>query len=274
MKDVLGPGTVLGYCTNVHAGNTLEQVQTHLDRHSVAVRRQVSATEPMGIGLWLSAPVARKLVDTEQIGEFSNWLAQRGLLPFTLNGFPYGDFHTSSVKHRVYQPDWRDPKRLAYTMDLITILQQLLPNNGNNGDGNNGGNNGDNPHFDPHFDHFDSQEGSISTLPIAWHGNEERSRFSETDMDAVVGHLHQVIDHLFEIEQATGQLIHLDLEPEPGCVLQTSQDVVHFFESHLDRLGSAQRNRRYLRVCLDTCHEAVMFEEPHETLQRYNSTLR
>ena len=34
-------------------------------------------------------------------------------MPFTFNGFPYGDFHQSVVKHRVYEPTWADAERLA-----------------------------------------------------------------------------------------------------------------------------------------------------------------
>src|SRR5262249_26695877 len=63
--------------------------------------------------------------------------------------------------------------------------------------------------------------------------------------------------------------ICLCLEPEPGCVLQRSTDVVRFFKDHL--LGGPDEAivRRHLRVCHDICHAAVMFEEQTEVLQRY-----
>lgn len=260
MKDVLGPGTLLGYCTNVHPGNSLEQVQANLEHYSLAVKKQVSPDRPMGIGLWLSAQVARQLIDRQRIAEFTDWLQQRDLLPFTLNGFPYGDFHQPIVKHRVYQPDWRDPRRLSYTKDLISVLASLLTSKG------------DSPILDLQKS-GQSPDGSISTLPIAWREpSNQGNRFalSNAEMEVAVGHLHQAIRHLADIEQKTGRLIHLDIEPEPGCVLQTSEDVVNLFEHHLDRFGCPQQNRRYLRVCLDTCHEAVMFQDEQETLQRYD----
>jgi hypothetical protein len=66
----------------------------------------------------------------------------------------------------------------------------------------------------------------------------------------------------------TERLIHLDLEPEPGCLLERSEDVTRFFEAHLLPQDEALV-RRYLRVCHDVCHAAVMFEDQAEVLERY-----
>ena len=44
-----------------------------------------------------------------------------------INGFPYGPFHDEPVKTNVYAPDWRTDARVAYTLDLVTILEALLP---------------------------------------------------------------------------------------------------------------------------------------------------
>jgi len=262
MQDALGPGTILGYCTNVHAGTTLEQVCANLEQHSQTVKNIVSPAKPMGIGLWLSAQTARQLIDDQQIEAFSDWLIHLGLTPFTFNGFPYGNFHGATVKHRVYQPDWQDPKRLAYTLDLITIMAGLLSGQrNNNGDAYS---NGDSPIFATQKS-GQPPEGSISTLPIAWNAHN-----GVYPIHTATEHLLETIEYLYQTEQETGKLIHLNIEPEPGCVLQTSQDVVDFFEHHLDKMGCAQRNRRYLKVCLDTCHEAIMFENNRDVLQRFN----
>src|SRR5262245_23768312 len=94
----------MGYCTNVHAGADLEQTRANLERHAVAVKERFSPSEPLGIGLWLSAAAARKLRAEQAVPEFADWLGERGLVPFTLNGFPYGDFHQKVVKHDVYLP--------------------------------------------------------------------------------------------------------------------------------------------------------------------------
>src|SRR5262249_4962404 len=91
-----------GYCTNVHAGDDIETTRTNLAKYALAVKHRVSPNSPMGIGLWLSANAAANLARAEPTLDFSHeWFAHNGLVPYTLNGFPYGDFHQSVVKHRV-----------------------------------------------------------------------------------------------------------------------------------------------------------------------------
>jgi len=238
MHDRLAPGTTLGYCTNVHRGTTYRQILDNLGQHTLAVKARICPHNPMGIGLWLPALVAAQIVRNRQASVLADWLADHGLFVFTLNGFPYHDFHQPIVKHRVYQPDWRHPDRVKYTLDLIAIMADLL---------------------------LPNTQGSISTLPIAW-----RSDLIDSPdaIQPVVRNLLHVVDHLAHVEQQTGKLIHLDLEPEPGCFLDTSQDVVKLFTQHLDPVGDPVKTRRYLRVCLDLCHAAVMFEDTQAFLDR------
>jgi hypothetical protein len=239
MRDALGPGTILGYCTNVHAGATFEQTLANLDTYAVRVREQVSPGEPMGVGLWLSAAAARQVLEQDRAAELREWLDAHGLLAFTFNGFPHGDFHQPVVKFRVYHPDWSDDRRLAYTIDLANILASLLA---------------------------EGAEGSISTLPVGW-GVDFRQAPEKLSAAGVA--LRSIAEHLGRIEAERGRLIHLDLEPEPGCQLTTSQDLVEFFEQHLLLGGGEKTVRRHLRVCHDICHAAVMFENQAEVLRRY-----
>ncbi len=230
----------LGYCTNVHAGADLEQTRANLRRHAVAVKERVSPDAPLGIGLWLSASAARALRQGTALAEFRDWLGEAGLLPYTVNGFPYGDFHQAVVKRDVYLPTWREPARLDYTLDLVAILDALLPA---------------------------GVEGSISTSPLAWGSPVP----TPAELDEHAAALRKMADALRQLEQECGRLIHLCIEPEPGCVLQRSVDIVRFFEEHLLRGGDEQRLRRYLRVCHDVCHAAVMFEEQADVLGRYRA---
>ena len=240
MRDRLGPQTNLGYCTNVHAGADYAQTLANLDRYATAVKNQCAPDEAMGVGLWLSASAARQVVAEGRITELRDWLAERGLEVFTLNGFPYGDFHSPTVKHRVYRPNWTDQDRLDYTRDLIQILSALIPEGG---------------------------EGSISTLPLGWHD----VLASDGAREAAAQQLTDLVHWLARHELDTGRHIHLDLEPEPGCALDTSDDVVTFFKEHL--LGTADERsvREYLRVCHDVCHAAVMQESQAEAIERYRA---
>jgi sugar phosphate isomerase/epimerase len=110
-------GAHLGYCTNIHAGEAWAEVE--------AVKRRVCPDEPFGVGLRLSARAARELAP--QVGRVRAWLDAHGLYVFTINGFPYGDFHGTRVKEAVYLPDWLDDRRVEYTVLLGTILGRLLP---------------------------------------------------------------------------------------------------------------------------------------------------
>lgn len=230
----------VGYCTNVHAGATLEETRANLQRYAVAVKQRFSPTEPMGVGLWLSASAARKLLADHRVAEFGAWLSDHGLIPYTFNGFPYGDFHRAVVKHDVYLPPWDDPARLAYTRDLIAIQHALLP---------------------PH------RAGSISTLPIAW----GEPPPSADRLLRAAGQLRQIAGHLAQLMADTGRHICLCLEPEPGCVLQRSADVVRFFEEYLPSRGDEPWLRSHLRVCHDVCHAAVMFEDQADVLRKYHA---
>ena len=194
----------VGYCTNVHAGATLEETRTNLERYAVAVKRRFSPNAPMGVGLWLSASAARNLLAEQRVAEFAAWLQENGLVPYTFNGFPYGDFHQAVVKHNVYLPTWAEQSRTDYTRDLIAIQHALLP---------------------------PGMAGSISTLPLAW----REPRPTALHWEAAVASLRIIALELELLELQTGRFICLCLEPEPGCILQTSDDVVRFFEDHLLR---------------------------------------
>lgn len=228
----------LAYCTNVHAGSDLDALRANLAKYCLAVKDRFAPERPMGVGLWIAAPAARKLLESRQLAGLSAWLADHGLVPFTLNGFPYGDFHEPVVKHRVYRPTWFDSQRLDYTLDLVEILNAILP---------------------------DGMDGSISTLPIAWRSP------PATDQQQLIAarHLVQVAEQLARLEENTGRLITVCLEPEPGCLIQRSEDVLRFFGDFLCTDGGSDMRKRYIRVCHDICHSAVMFEDQREVLRQY-----
>ena len=230
----------LAYCTNVHAGADLAQTRSNLERHALGVKRLFSPQSSMGLGLWLSASAAHSLRREGKQEEWKAWLAEAGLVPFTFNGFPFGDFHQRRVKHQVYRPTWWQPERCEYTRDLITLLDDLLPA---------------------------GLEGSISTLPLAW-GHPQPT---PAELAAAATSLRHMAEDLRRLEQDTGRLISLCLEPEPGCVLQRSADVVSFFENYLLPGQNEDSFGATCRVCHDVCHQVVMFEDQTEALARYRS---
>lgn len=228
----------VGYCTNVHAGADLQQTRSNLQTHAQAVKQHVSPQNAMGVGLWLSASAADKLLADGKTQDFAGWLREAGLVPYTFNGFPYGDFHKEVVKHDVYLPTWWEPPRLKYTLNLVEILDGVL---------------------EP------EAPGSISTVPISWGS----PRPSEDQLRRAAGQLREVADRLARLKSETGRAIVLAIEPEPGCFIQRSDDLVQFFERYLLAEGNETNVRNHLGVCHDVCHAAVMFESQQEVIDRY-----
>jgi len=237
MRDALGTGTMLGYCTNVHAGRTWDETRASLERHAVAVRERVAGEALLGIGLWLSDAASREVDDAAGVRRVREALDAMHLEVFTINGFPFHDFHEAIVKHRVYTPTWAEPERASYTLRLARLLAELIPR---------------------------EADASISTVPVAWPGDDDAQV-----LDAAAEHLAETCEHLARLRDVTSRRIHVDLEPEPGCLLDTSQDVVDFVERYLrprlhdDLIGA------HFGVCHDVCHAAVMYESQHDAIHRY-----
>ncbi|MFI6510474.1 metabolite traffic protein EboE [Streptosporangium sp. NPDC050855] len=219
----------LSYCTNVHPAEDLGGIVGQLDTYAVPIRARLGA-ETLGLGLWLAAPVAAALAaDPALLAGFRRELDARELEVVTLNGFPYRAFQDPVVKHAVYHPDWTTPERLAYTLDLARVLAALLPD--------------------------DAARGSISTLPLAWRTPWDR------DMAGLAGRrLDELATGLAAVESDTGRLIRVAFEPEPGCVVETTDQAVR-------ALSGADTGR--LGVCLDLAHLACAWEKPADALRRY-----
>ncbi|WP_228901815.1 metabolite traffic protein EboE [Streptomyces sp. DH1] len=216
----------LAYCTNVHPAETLDGVLAQLRDHCEPVRRRLGR-DRLGIGLWLAKDAAHALVtDPSALRGLRGELDRRGLEVVTLNGFPYEGFGAEEVKYRVYKPDWADPERLEHTTSLARVLAGLLPD--------------------------DVSEGSVSTLPLAW-----RTAWDEARADKVRAALATLGERLDALHELTGRSIRIGLEPEPGCVVETTRDAI----APLTVIGHGR-----IGVCVDTCHLATSFEDPDEAL--------
>jgi len=263
MASATGDGPVrfghadLTYCTNIHPGESWEEIRANLEHYLPLVKRRVSPDAPFGVGLRLSASAASSLAAAEALERFLAFLSEQDLYVFTINGFPYGPFHGRRLKEDVYLPDWRDDARLEYSNRLADLLARLLAAHGD-------------------------RLGSISTVPGAFKPNAR----TEESIAQITEHLLRHVAHLVAIERETGCRIVLALEPEPCCLLETIDETVKFFSDRLYSRAAASRLaalgrldvrkaedalRRHLGVCLDLCHAAVEFESPADGM---NSLLK
>ncbi|HEY0705206.1 MAG TPA: metabolite traffic protein EboE [Polyangia bacterium] len=244
-------GAHLTYCTNIHPGESWDEVKRHLSRHAVAVKSLVSPDAPFGVGLRLSAAAAETASAPNERAALRELLADAGLYVFTINACPYGAFHGEVVKAAVYEPDWRTPERQRYTetsADLLADLIEAAP--------------------DAHL------FGSISSVPGGF-----RIHRTADGFEAMARTLAQTAATLFRMRESGRPLIGLALEPEPACAFETTRELTDYLEAHVfggtgrqtfARLigvsaGEAERAlRRHVGVCLDACHAAVEFETPEE----------
>jgi len=240
----------LTYCTNIHAGEPLDEVMASLARHLPEIKSGAAGDRPMGVGLRLGNAAARGLGEPGALAALQRFLADGGYYVFTLNGFPYGAFHGRAVKEDAYKPDWSDPVRLAYTDQLADILSVLLP---------------------------DGQVGSVSTVPCTF------KPWAEGRLEAITEHLIRHVAHLVDIARRSGKQIALALEPEPYCHLETIDEAVEFFNDRLFSRAAIARlaalaglsasaadaaMRRHIGLCYDVCHAAVEFEDPKASIAR------
>lgn len=242
----------LTYCTNIHAGQSWQDIRASLDEYVPAIKSTVAQSQPMGIGLRLSGEAAAVARQPEALASFRDQLSVLGAYVFTINAFPFGPFHGVRVKEDVYLPDWRDRERVAFTANSAAVLAGILP---------------------------DGIEGSISTVPGAFKPN---GRSSEA-VAAMARNLMMAVADLVDLKRRTGKHIALALEPEPCCFLETTDESIAFFEGALLKpetldilggitgVGRSEAEillRRHLGICYDVCHGSVEYEDTVAALDR------
>ena len=248
----------LTYCTNIHPGQDWKSTFESIKSHVPGIKQEVSKEQPFGLGLRLSNKASEELDLGDNMSHFKSWLHDNNLYVFTMNGFPYGNFHDERVKDMVHAPDWTTSDRLKYTKRLFRQLSELIP---------------------------EGMNGGISTSPITykyWHKTE-----SETQNAFEVGakNMLKVAKQLFEIEQTTETYLHLDIEPEPDGLLENSDEVLMFYSDYLVPLGITYFKKKlglnpdaaevlikkYITVCYDVCHFSLAYEEPTDTFAKFKA---
>ena len=233
----LAQGIQLAYCTNVHRGGDWTETFSSLRNDVLRVREKVAPDEPYAIGLRLGATAAKELSEGKNLSIFRDWLDRNQCYVFTINGFPYGNFHGERVKEKVYLPDWTSTDRLDYTNLLFSILEELCEEGG---------------------------EGSVSTLP----GSFKEFIPSGKLPPEMLENLLACARHIEKTASRKDLDLHLGLEPEPLGFFETSEETIEFFQSLQDQFGSDTGWKELLGVNYDTCHLAVEFETPQNALRQ------
>jgi hypothetical protein len=243
----------LTYSTLVHPGDTWEEMWTSLVTYVPKVKARVAPKVPFGVSLRLSARSAQTLADSRaERDKLRKFLADNDLYLYTVNAFPYGPFKNQIVKEQVYEPDWRSEERTRYTINVAEVLADVVP------------------------------EGIAPSIQSAPLGFKPRVTGPEV-VASYTQHVLRVAAHLVALASRTGRTVTLALEPEPYCFLETTDEAVAYFTKHLYSGASATALaklagipvseahvalRRHVGVVFDICHQAVVYENIAESLQK------
>lgn len=244
-----GDGTTssarLGYATNVFRGDSLDEVIGAIGGPLRRLRASIDERELAGLELRLGeVAIGEIAAHPESIERLLDALAESRLAVLTMNGFSPRGFHGREVKEEAYYPTWMEQDRITYTHELATVLARLLP---------------------------PGATGAISTSPGSFKG------FGHDDaiLASIAEGYAEAVRLLAEIEADTGHHISLSIEPEPGCSIESTEELVSFFEEHLFLHGGRHLHRSlgvtpseaerllrgFLGATFDTCHLSVQFEE-------------
>ncbi|MCB9915377.1 MAG: metabolite traffic protein EboE [Planctomycetes bacterium] len=233
-----GRAVRLAYCMNLHAGETPAELFAGLRAITLPLRDRLAPRGAFGVGLYLSGALAAHLASDAGAAEreaLRATLAAERLAPFTYNAFPFGGFHAAGLKRAVFEPTWLEPARARYTLDVARLATELA----------------------------DEPRVTISTHTGRF------GAFAPGELDAAAAQWGAVLAEFAELRERGGPLVVLALEAEPRSAAGTTSAARALDEALRarlrPRLGHALLDA-HLALCLDTCHAAVEFEEPAQSL--------
>ncbi|HTF87495.1 MAG TPA: metabolite traffic protein EboE [Planctomycetota bacterium] len=244
-----GKAVRLAYCLNVHPAQTLEGVVEGIRTITLPLRERLAPGRTFGVGLYLPASLFEGAKRSSgPLPGSSTFTAARpvaaalgpvleanGLDAFTVNAFPYGDFHAERLKERVFEPTWLEAARARWTFAVAWLAVSL-------------------PRPRTPRNHL-----SISTH-TGMHSSSARAANSERGIGEGLG---SVVD---ELEGLTDQRVILALEAEPRANCGDTRELRALFDQGISRARPGAKVRAHLGTCLDACHAAVEFESASEAI--------
>jgi sugar phosphate isomerase/epimerase len=239
----------LGYSTNLHAAETVEEIAAALGAFAADARNRLE-WPVLGVDLRLGARAIADLAEAGPRDALRRALDANRLAAHTINGFPLGRFQAEVVKRDAYRPDWVDAERLAASVALLDIALALS----------------------------DAPLVTISTVP----GSYRPFGAERNDPAAIAANLGRWAAAAARRKRDTGRTVVLCPEPEPWCFLETSWDVAWFWQGPLaehglaacaddldgDVLAARAALAGHLGVCVDTCHLSLAFEDQAAAVAR------
>ncbi len=225
---------VLGYALNAFPYHTLTELWPVLETDVLAIKQRVFPDAPFPIELRVSAPIVAELTrDPATVTRLREFFTAHELALVSLNAFVMPRFHGQPVKEQVYLPAWHTgTERLAFTNHSIDLLAQL----------------------------GDARLGSVLSASVPF------GALKPVSMEQIAPHILAAGAHARQVHERTGRWCVVGLEPEPGLTVETTPEIIRFFDAFVPA-----ELRAYLTVNFDLSHQLVQFEDPLDSLEQLHA---
>jgi sugar phosphate isomerase/epimerase len=219
------PGArLVGYALNVFPTETLDDLWRCLEGDVLEIKRRAFPGEPFPIELRFSERIVRELQqDCDRVARLKYFLDVNDLALVTINGFVMPHFHGERVKERVYLPAWHESEARLQFTNACCDLLAQLT----------------------------PPDAELLSVSVPF------GALKPVTMSAVAPNILKAGEH------AARSNIIVALEPEPGLCVETTDEVVEFFNAYVP-----QALRNHLAVNFDFSHQLVEFEDLHESIRR------
>lgn len=236
---------IITYCSNIFKNNNISELFYNLDTYNKEL------TQYTHISICISNKIIKALKEKKNIEKILTWNKLNRKKITLINGFVYKRFHQKKIKENIYYPDWTKKERSNFTNDTIFFAQKI---------------------------NRTSKVCGISTLPITyklWMKNDVKYNIKKC-----IFFFFDLLKILINIKKYKNILIHIDIEPEPFCLLETCNDFVNFFKLwllpelkkkikiylNINSKKATHLITKHFNLCFDLCHSAVMFEDSKTSL--------
>ena len=103
-------------------------------------------------------------------------------------------------------------------------------------------------------------------VPVQYTDRAYTADHTGEQLEAMRRNIWDVVEHIDVLSEKTGRDLHLGLEPEPLCYLETTGEMIRFYRQLRDDRPGDDRLSRRLGINYDACHLAVEFEEAADAL--------
>ena len=215
----------VGYALNVFSYRTLAELRMCLETDVLRLKAAVFPRESFPIELRFSEHIVAELQNApDEILRLKNFLDDHDLALITINGFVMPVFHGEPVKEHVYLPAWHESDaRLDFTNACLDLLARLAP----------------------------GTNSSILSVSVPF------GALKPVPMSAVAPNILRAAEYAASLKRHCV----VALEPEPGLCVETTAEVIEFFERYVPA-----KLRPHLGVNFDLSHQLVQFEDLAESI--------